>query len=91
MIPEDDLDLTAYLNELLKTKKPEHQNNTVWFPTPEDPGKPLNHNPIQTWILRGLIELKEKENLNPEDGTKSQTKFPERFDWTDTLLTETNN
>ena len=48
MIPQDDPDLTAYLNELLRTNKPEQQANTFWFPTPENPGKPEDHTPIQT-------------------------------------------
>ena len=37
MIPQGDPDLTAYLNELLRTNKPEQQDNTFWFPTPENP------------------------------------------------------
>ena len=39
MIPQGDPELTAYVNELLRTKKPEQQNDTFWFPTPENPGK----------------------------------------------------
>ena len=39
MILQDDPDLTAYLNELLRTSKPEQQDDTFWFPTPESPGK----------------------------------------------------
>ena len=35
MIPQGEPDLTAYLYELLRTSKPEQQNNT--FPTPENP------------------------------------------------------
>ena len=35
MIPQSDSDLTAYLNELLRTSKPEQQDNTFWFPTPQ--------------------------------------------------------
>ena len=35
MIPQDDPDLTAYLKKLLRTSKPEQQDNTFWFPTPE--------------------------------------------------------
>ena len=46
MIPQGDPDLTAYLNELLRTNKPEQQDNTFWFPTPESPGKPEHHTPI---------------------------------------------
>ena len=89
MIPQDDLDLTAYLNELLRTSKPEQQDNTFWFPTPENPGKPEDHTPIQTSILNELNDLKDKEKLNPQESTESRNKFLKRFDWTDTLLTET--
>ena len=52
MIPQDDPDLTAYLNELLRTSKPEQQDNTFWFPTPENSGKPEDHTPIQTRMLK---------------------------------------
>ena len=89
MIPQDHPDLTAYLNELLRTSKPEQQDNTFWFPTTESPGKPEDHTPIQTRILNELNELKDKEKLNPQESTESRNKFLKRFDWTDTLLTET--
>ena len=88
MIPQDDPDLTAYLNELLRTSKPEQQDNTFWFPTPENPGKPEDQTPIQTRILNELNELKDKEKLNPQESTESRNKFLKWFDWTDTLLTE---
>ena len=88
MIPQEDPDLTAYLNELLRTNKPEQQNETFWFPTPENPGKPEEHTPIQTRILKELNELKDKEKLNPQESTESRNKFLKCFDWTDTLLTE---
>ena len=89
MIPQGDPDLTAYLNEHFRTNKPEEQNNLFWFPTPENPGKPENHTPIQTSILKELNELKEKGKLNPQESTEYRNKFLKRFDWTDTLLTET--
>ena len=88
MIPQDDPDLTAYLNELLRTNKPEQQDNTFWFPTPENPGKYEDHTPIQTRILNELNELKDKEKLNPQETTESQNNFLKRFDWADTLLTK---
>ena len=89
MIPQGDLDLTAYLYELLRTNKPEQQNDTFWFPTPENPGKLEDHTPIQTQrILKELNELKDKEKLNPQESTHSRTKFLKRFHWTDTLPTE---
>ena len=89
MIPLGDHDLTAYLNELLRTNKPETQNNTFWFPNPENPGKPEDHTPIQTRILKELNELNDKEKLNPQESTESRNKFLKRSDSTDTLLTET--
>ena len=64
MIPRGDPDLTAYLNELLRTNKPEQQDNTFWFPTPENPVKLKDHTPIQTTILKELNELNDKEKLN---------------------------
>ena len=88
MIPQDDPELTAYINDLLRTRKPEQQGNTFWFPTPENPGKLEDHTPIQTRILKELNELKDKEKLNPQESVESRKKFLKRFDWTDTLLTE---
>ena len=89
MIPQGDPDLTAYLNEFLRTNKPEQQDNIFWFPTPENPGKPEDYTPIQTRILNELNELKNKEKLNPQECTKSRNNFLKRFNSTDTLLTET--
>ena len=89
MIAEGDPDLIAYLNELLRTNKPDHQNNTFWFPTPENPGNTDDHTPIQTRIIKELRELQRKEKLNPKDDIEPQIEFLKRFDWTDTLLTET--
>ena len=88
MIPQGDPDLTAYLNEPLRKNKPEQQNNSFWFLTPENPGKPEEHTPIQTRIIKELIERKEKEKLNPQESTETRNKILKRFDWTDTLLSE---
>ena len=89
MIPDGDPDLVFYLTELLRTNKPDQQNNTFWFPTPENPGNTEDHTPIQTRILTELRELQRREKLNPKDDSESRTEFLKRFDWTDTLLTET--
>ena len=90
MIPQGDPDLTAYLNEIVRTNKPEQQDNTFWFPTPENPGKPEDHTPIQTRILKEVNELKDNEKPNPQESKESRNKFLKQFDWTDTLLTETD-
>ena len=89
MIPQGDPDLVTYLTELLRTNKPDQQNNTFWFPTPENPRNTEDHTPIQTRILTELRELQRREKLNPKDDSESRTEFLKRFDWTDTLLTET--
>ena len=89
MIPEGDPDLVFYLTELLRTNKPDQQNNTFWFPTPENPGNTADHTPIQTRILTELCELQRREKLNPKDGSESRTEFLKKFDWTGILLTET--
>ena len=89
VIPEGDPDLITYLTELLRTNKQDQQNNTLWFPTPENPGNTDDHTPIQKRILTELCELQRKEKLNPKDDIESRMEFLKRFDWTDTLLTET--
>ena len=89
MIPQDDPDLTAYLNKLLRKKNTEQQNNTFWFSTLESPGKFEDCTLIQIRILKEVFELKQKEKLNPQESTESRKKFLKQFDWTDTLLTET--
>ena len=89
MILEVDPDLVTYLTELLRTNKPDQQNSTFWFPTPENLGNTEDHTPIQTRILTELRELQRREKLNPEDNIESRTEFLKTFDWTDTLLTET--
>ena len=89
MIPQGDPDLVTYLTELLRTNKPDQQNNTFWFPTPENPGNTEDDTPIQTRILSEIRELQRREKLNPKDDSESRAEFLKRFDWTDTLLTET--
>ena len=90
LILKGDPDLTTHLIELLGTNKPEQQSNTFWFPTPENPARTEDHTPIQTRIPKELRELQEKEKLKLKDDLKSRMKFLRRFEWTDTLLTETD-
>ena len=89
MFPEGDPDLVTYLTELLRTNKPDQQTNTFWCPTPENPGNTDDHTPIQKRIPTEICELQRREKLNPKDDIESRMEFLKRFDWTDTLLTET--
>ena len=89
MIPEGDPDLITYLAELLRTNKADQHNKTFWFPTPEDPGNIEHHTPYQSRILKELREMQLREKLNPKNDIESRMEFFKQFDWTDTLLTET--
>ena len=48
-----------------------------------------DHTPIQTRILEELRELQEKEKLNAKHDVESRMKILKPFDWTNTLLIET--
>ena len=89
MIPEGDPDLNTYLTELLTTKRPDQQTNNFWFPTLENRGTTEEHTPTQIRIPKELRELQRREKLNPKDNVESRMEFIKRFEWTDTLLTET--
>ena len=80
IIRQRDLELTAYLNELLRTNKAEQQNNKFWFPHL----KTLESLKITPQYIqessRNFVELNEKEKLNPQESLKSGNEFPKRFD-----------
>ena len=88
MIPEGDQDLITYLPDVLRSNKADQQNKTFWFPTPENPGNIEDHTPIQTRIRKELCELQLKK-LNRKYDIELRMEILTRFDWTDTLLTET--
>ena len=67
MITEVDPYITTYLNDLLRTNRPEQQNNEFWFPAPEKPGKNDDHTLIQTRILKKTTGINETEKLDPTD------------------------
>ena len=58
MIPEGDPNLSSYLNDLLRMKKPEKQNNTFCFPTAEHPGSHPNIDTNPERIPRSKRERK---------------------------------
>ena len=75
-----------YLNQLLKTKQSSDEQETYWFPTPEQPGDPETYTPIQKRIYDELMELKQLEQLNNNDIAEARKQFLDHFDWTDTTL-----
>ena len=78
-----------YASSLIKSTKPEDFKKNYWFPTPEDPGDPQQHTPIQKRIPSELINLQELEKLNPKDDPESRRQFLSNFDWTDSMLQPT--
>ena len=77
-----------YINELLKVPSQDPEQESYWFPTPEEPGDPTTYTPIQQRIYNELLELKQLEQLNPQDNAKSRKAFLSNFDWTDTTLSQ---
>ena len=75
-----------YVSSLIKSAKLENFRENYWFPTPEDPGDPQQHTPIQKRILTELLTLQELEKLNPQDDPESRRQFLTNFDWTDSML-----
>ena len=75
-----------YVGSLIKSAKPEDFRENYWFPTPEDPGDPQQHTPIQKRILTELLTLQELEKINPQDDPESRRQFLTNFDWTDSML-----
>ena len=78
-----------YASSLIKSTKPEDFKEIYWFPTPEDPGDPQQHTPIQKRILSELNNLQELEKLNPQNDPESRRQFLSNFDWTDSMLQPT--
>ena len=76
----------VYINELLKVPKTNSEQETYWFPTPEEPGDPATYTPIQQRIYNELLEFKVTEKLNPPDNETSRKAFLSNFDWTNTTL-----
>ena len=78
-----------YASSLIKSPKTEDNSENYWFPTPEQPGDPQTHTPIQQRILKELRNLQELEKLNPQDDLESRKQFLANFDWADSTLNPT--
>ena len=89
MLTEDDSeDAIVYINELLKTSDKPSNNQNFWFPTPNDPGDPNTHTPIQSRILREVKELEEIQKLNPTNSYEEREAYLKNLKWDDTQLSE---
>ena len=65
----------VHINELLKVLQQNPEQETYWFPTPDEPGDPATYTPIQERIYQELLELQELEKLNPNDNDTSRKTF----------------
>ena len=72
----------VYINELPKVPQPNTEQETYWFPTPEEPNDPTTYTLIQQRIYNELLELWELEKLNPHEDESSRKSFPSNFDCT---------
>ena len=84
----DSEDTIIYINELLKTSEKPSNNQNFWFPTPDNPGDPNTHTPIQSRILREIKELEEIQKLNPNNNAQERKAFLQTFKWDDSQLPE---
>ena len=89
LLQNDQEQAAHYVSSLIKTDKNPQNPEHFWFPTPENPGNPNEHTPIQKRILRELQALQELETLDPTKVEESRAKLLENFDWKDyTLATD---
>ena len=75
-----------YVSSLINSSKPEHFQEEYWFQTPEDPGDPQKHTPIQKRFLTELQNLQELEKLNPQNDPEYRRQVLNNFDWTYSML-----
>ena len=59
-----------------------------WFPTPETCPDSSNLTNIEKQIYETLCDLRQKENIDPENNENDRNKFLQQFKWQDTLLTQ---
>ena len=87
LLQNDQEQAAHYVSSLIKTNRNPQNSENYWFPTPENPGNPEEHTPIQKRILRELQTLQDLETLDPTTDAESRAKFLENFDWKDSTLT----
>ena len=87
LLQNDQEQAVHYVSSLIKTNRNPQNSENYWFPTPENPGNPEEHTPIQKRILRELQALQDLETLDPTTDAESRAKFLENFDWKDSTLT----
>ena len=75
-----------YVKEPLKSSEKPQTTQHFWFPTPDNPGDPATHTPIQSRIFREIEELENIQKLNPHNSPEDRAAFLSNFKWTDSQL-----
>ena len=84
VLTEDDSEQALeYVNEWLKPTEKPGTTQEFWFPTPDNPGDPSTHTPVQRRILREIEELEEIQKLSPTNSPQEKQKILEYFKWED--------
>ena len=89
VLTEDDSeDAIIYINELQKTSDKPSNNQSFWFPTPDNPGDPSTHTPIQSRILREIKELEVIQKLNANNNAEEREALLQNFNSDEWQLSE---
>ena len=86
LLQNDHEQAAHYVSSLIKINKNPQSSENFKFPTPENPGNPDEHTPIQKRILRKLQALQDLETHDSTKDEESRSKFLENFDWKDSTL-----
>ena len=89
LLQDNPENVAYYARSQIKSLKTGQDSENYWFPTPEEPGDPPTHTPIQQRILKELRNLQEKEKPNPQDDPEFRKQFLANFDWADSTLNPT--
>ena len=86
LLQENPENAAYYASSLINSPaRTDVDKENYWFPTPENPGDPQSHTPIQQQILKELYNLQELEKLNPQDNPESRKQFLAHFNCGQTL------
>ena len=86
LLNENEDDAIYYVSSLLKVDRNNNQYELYWFPTPENPGDEDSHTPIQRQTLQESRNLKEAEQLDPQNDEELRRKLLSSFDRKDSIL-----
>ena len=87
LLQNDQEQAAHYISSLIKTNRNPQNSENYWFPTPENPGNPEEHTPIQKTNPTRVAGPAGPETLDPTTDAESRAKLLENFDWKDSTLT----